>query len=209
MLPDLADTLPLAHRLALSYAPAAVRKANLALLLLDSRLRSIVAGGGEPAIAQIKLAWWRERLSEPRARWPEGEPLLGLLREWPGDPAPLANMADGWEMLLADTLDQQTIAQYAEGRARGWEALGGQNAGLTARRWALADLLLHLSPGAEADAVQAALAKEPPASPVPRNVRPLGVLHGLAMRAIRRQSAELLDGPGAMLTALRFGVLGR
>ncbi len=209
MLADLAETLPLAQRLALSYAPRGVREANLALLALDQRLAAILRAGGEPALAQIKLAWWRERLAEPVARWPEGEPLLALLRTWPGGPAVLGGVVDGWEQLLADQLDEAAIAGFADGRAAGWQALGGARAGLAGRRWALADLLLHLDDGDEATAVRAALLRAPAAPRLARAVRPLAVLHTLAARALRRDTRDLLDGPGALACAMRVGIIGR
>ena len=206
---ELAETLPLAQRLALSYAPRASREPVLALLALDQRLAAIVRSGGEPALAQIKLAWWRDRLSESPARWPEGEPLLGLLRGFSGEPGVLAGVVDGWEMLLGERLDTPEIAQFAEGRAAGWIALGGTAAAAAARYWALADLLLNLPAGEEAEAVRAALAAEPHQAKLPRELRPLAVLGALAARAIRRGSEDLLDSPGALGTAMRVGIFGR
>jgi 15-cis-phytoene synthase len=203
----LAETLPLAQRLALSYAPAGAHAPVLALCALEARLAGIVRGPGEPVLAQIKLAWWRERLAEDAARWPAGEPLLELLRGFPGGPGVLVPVVDAWEGLLAETLDP---AAFAAGRAAGWAALGGEDARAAARRFALVDLLFHLPPGDEADAVRALLAGEGWA-PVrlKRPVRPLAVLHGLAARALRRGSAELLDGPGALFVAMRLGFTGR
>lgn len=208
---DLAETLPLAQRLALSYAPRGARPAALALLALDQRLAAILRGGGEPVMAQIKLAWWRERLAEGPANWPEGEPLLALLRDFPGGAGALGPVVDGWEMLLSEQLDPAAIAAFAQGRAEGWQALGsgGAEAGQAARQWALADLALNLPDGGERDAVCGVLAAESwNRSRLPRTVRPLAVLHALAGRALRRQASELLDGHGAMFTAMRVGVLG-
>ena len=209
---DLAETLPLAQRLALSYAPRTARGPALALLALDQRLGAILRSGGEPAIAQIKLAWWRERLAESPARWPEGEPLLALLRDFPGGCAGLGGVVDGWEILLSEQLDRTAIAAYAQGRAAGWLTLGsgGAEVGQAARRWALADLALGLPAGAEQDEVRAVLTAEGWGGlRLPRSVRPLVVLHALAGRALRRDAAELLDGPGAMFTAMRVGIFGR
>jgi len=213
----LIESLPLAHRLALSYAPRATQAPVLALLALDQRLGAIVRGGGEPAIAQIKLAWWRERLSEPRDRWPAGEPLLALLQDWPGDTVPLAGMADGWEWMLAEELDSAAIEGFVEGRAAGWHALAqavapgdADKALATARHWVLADLLLHTYDDAETERVRAAREAEGRGTPrLPRALRPLAVLHALAGRALDRGSRDLLDGSGALATAMRVGILGR
>jgi len=207
---DLAETLPLAQRLALSYAPRAARAPALALLALDQRLATILRAGGEPAIAQIKLAWWRERLAEGPATRPEGEPLLALLRDFPGGTAPLSGIVDGWEVLLSDRLDQPTIAEFAAGRASGWQALGGESAVMAARQWAMTDLWLNLPEGAEAAEVRATIDAAPWSSArLSRSARPLQVLHALAGRALQRDAGELLDGPGAMLVAMRVGLIGK
>ena len=95
----LAETLPLPQRLALTYARRDTRASTLALLALEQRLAAILRSGGEPTLAQIKLAWWRERLGEGPAKWPDGEPLLALLRDFPGGTAQLRPVVDGWEVL--------------------------------------------------------------------------------------------------------------
>lgn len=219
MVTDLIDSLPLVQRLALSYAPRRARGATLALLALDTRLAGIVRGASEPMIAQMKLAWWRERLSEKPAGWPEGEPLLALLREWPGNVAALVALVDGWEALLAEEFDEAAMASFSEGRADAWRALGDGlgvhevsliNAWDAAHRWALHDLLLHL----QSDELRSNLAtlletKKWPRVGLDPKFRALAVLHGLSRRAWRRNAEKLLDGPGAMLTAMRLGFVGR
>jgi phytoene synthase len=40
-------------------------------------------------------------------------------------------------------------------------------------------------------------------------LRPLAVLSGLARRSLARGGSPLLDGPGAMLLAVRLGIAGR
>ena len=136
---------------------------------------------------------------------------MALLRDFPGGAGALGQVVDGWEMLLAERLDPAAIAQFAQGRAEGWLALGsgGAEVGQAARQWALADLALNLPEGAERDEVCGVmLAESWHRARLPRTVRPLAVLHALAGRALRRQAAELLDGPGAMFTAMRVGLLG-
>lgn len=208
----LLDTLTLAQRLALSYAPASARAPVLALLMLESRLAAILRQRGETIIAQLKLAWWRDRFAEDCARWPGGEPLLELLREWPGDLSVLGRLVDGWEALLDERLDRAGIEAFASARASAWAELGSAVADeRAARQYALADLALHLEPGPERDDAAALLlearAGDPPACS--RKLRPLAVLRGLALRAYDRGSDELLDGPAAMLLALRVGITGR
>ncbi len=218
MPPDLVETLPLPQRLALSYAPKRTQHATLALLALDTRLAGIIRNGGEPVIAQMKLAWWRERLEQPASNWPLGEPLLALMRQCGIEAARLVPLVDGWEMLLAETLGQKELTVFSRGRALGWAAVndasgrGQSNAQIekAGREWALLDLAMHLDSEAEA-----ALAREAAESSgavrvrLPKEVRSLAVLHSLCLRARRLGSGELLDGAGAITTALRAGLFGR
>lgn len=207
-------SLPLAQRLALTYAPRGVRGPVLALLSLDNRLAAILRQGGEPMIAQIKLAWWRDRLGEDPAAWPAGEPLLEALRAWPGGPPGLVPLVDGWEALLAEDLTMSAIEQFARGRALAWQSLARPGseavAAAAAREWALADLARNLGTDEEASAARRLVqAGKPMRQPLPRNLRPLGVMLVLTRRALDRDSAELLDGAGALFAALRVGLTGR
>lgn len=155
-------------------------------------------------LAQIRLAWWRERLNEPAAERPKGEPLLALL----GDrAAAFVPLVDGWEALLGEApLPQTALADFAEGRAKALGALAelfghpreaSERAG---RSWALADLALRISHPEERARV-AALSAGRSIPDLPREMRPLVVLHGLAIRN--------RNGPTALLTAMRLGILGR
>ena len=210
------STLPAVQRLALSYCAGEEREAMLTLLTLDNRLADAVRRAGEPVIAQIKLAWWRDRLGEPPGAWPEGEPLLEQLRGWPGDLAALRMLVDGWEALLSEQFDAVAVDEFAGGREIAWRALArglrgddAQDNASAARRWALADLALKLGNPAERDVVRRALdAASPPARPG-AVLRPLAVLGGLSLRALQRGSADALDGPGALFAALRIGLSGR
>lgn len=215
---DLLETLPLPQRLALSYAPRRARAPTLAMLALDTRLAGIIRTGGEPVIAQMKLAWWRERLAQDPAQWPVGEPLLALLNESAHECTRLSPLVDGWEVLLADSLGLEEISLFAKGRALAWasvaDAAGQTGASVSVenagRTWALADLAMNLGTQEEIARVRAAAEKETESQPVlPTVLRPLTVLRGLAIRALRRNATEMLDGPGAMATALRLGIIGR
>lgn len=123
---ELLDTLPLVQRLALAYSPPEAREDTLTLLALDRRLAAILRQRSEVLLAQLKLAWWRDRFREERAAWPAGEPLLARLAGWRGDLAPLAELVDGWEALLAESLRPDAMRAFAAGRAAGWAALAGE-----------------------------------------------------------------------------------
>jgi phytoene synthase len=210
---DLVESLPAPQRLALSYAPAAAYPATLALLALDARLAGLLRKRGEPVLTQVRLAWWRDTLAAEPGGWPDGEPALALLRRW-NDATALVPLVDGWEALLSERLDMAAIAEFADGRARAFAQLARElgcdpaTAAAAARSWALGDLAAHLSQPAERTAVVEAAAL-PPSAALAREMRPLAVLAGLARRSLARGGAPLLDGPRALLTAVRLGIVGR
>ncbi len=213
---DLLETLPLAHRLALSYAPRQSRDAGLGLLALDARLAGIVRTDGEAIIAQMKLAWWRDRLSEDPANWPVGEPLLELLAASGIRPDALVGLVDGWEGLLAEKLTIASIDEFADGRGQAWQAVTplpedqlsiARQAGV---EHAYFELYANLSDAEEKELAGARiLGASWKKAALPAALRPLAVLHGLARRALNRNEWQLLHGPGAMLAAMRVGILGR
>ena len=184
----LTAALPAERRLALAYAPAKARPLWRGLFVLDQRLGAVAAAQREPMLAQIKLAWWREQLAKPAAARARGEPVLALL--------------DG------QALSSATAGQIAQQRSAVCQALAvqlglpglGQNIGHAAQGWALAELAALT--GAPALAAQHDWA----ALKLPRDLRPLAVLYGLARRS--RGRTALMPGPRAGLRAVRLGILG-
>jgi len=211
---NLADHLPQPQRLALIYASSRTRPATEALLALDARLAAILRVRREPIAAQLRLAWWREMLARPAGEWPRGEPVLDALRGW-RDPSGLAELAEGWEALLAETLTSESIAEFIAGRGQAFVCLARElgidpvgSAEEAARIWALADLAANISDDAERGLVvehgcDLALPR------LSASLRPLAVLAGLGARALRRGGVPLLSGPGSALLALRIGLTGR
>ncbi|MBC2650779.1 hypothetical protein [Novosphingobium aerophilum] len=169
----------------------------------------------EPMLAQIRLAWWRDRLGEEPSLWPQGEPLLARLRSWGDTARDLVALVDGWEALLGEPpLASASLLAFADGRAAAIGALArrlevaAEAPQTLARRWALADLTLHLSDGAECSAAQALIGSNARVR-IERPLRPLAVLAGLNLRAVQRGGVDPLDGPGALLTAIRLGMFSR
>jgi phytoene synthase len=198
------------QRLALAYAPARARLPTLALLALDTRLAGIVRNSHEPSLAQLRLAWWREQLLVDSQAWPRGEPLLAAIGSWRGGHAPLAALVDGWEYLTGPApLPAADLAAFAQGRGEAFaglaDLLGVARAPVLAlgRQWALADLAAHVAHPEERATAQALLAEQGRPARVGRALRPLAVLHGLALRGREGQS------PTTLLTAMRLGLLGR
>lgn len=161
----------------------------------------------EPILAQLKLAWWRDRFGADPATWPKGEPLLARFRSWQ-DRSGLSALVDGWEALLEDEPHSPLVSEsFAHGRAAAMSALALQigesaaEAADTARRWALAErAVAGVPPGAAFS--------EGSRARLPRAMRPLAVVAGLYLRAARRGDAEVLSGPGALLAAIRLGMTG-
>jgi len=185
-------------RLALAYAPAAVRPLQLAAFALDAKLAGIVGNAREVLLAQIKLAWWRERLAETVSQRPQGEPILAALAHWQGSTDPLLALIDGWEAMLApDEPNPQALADARAVLGRGLaEQVGASaaadQAGAALRGWSLA----ACSIGGELAALS-----------LPRSLRALAILYGLARR--RAGAMPLLEGPLALAAALRIGMIGR
>lgn len=210
----LLDSLPAVQRVALAYAPQRSRAAWLGLLALDTRLAQLVRETREPMLGQIRLAWWRERLGGAREKRPKGEPLLALLGE---DSERLVPLVDAWEAMLGEApLPRDTLADFAEGRARAMAGLAAalghpaaaDDSARVGRSWALADLALRLSHPQERERVAELIAVGDQTAPrLPRQMRPLVVLHGLAFRDLGRGTDEA--GMGALFATLRLGIFGR
>lgn len=206
---DLIETLPPVQRLALAYAPAATRHALTGFFALDARLAGIVRNSHEPMLAQLRLAWWREALVGGRS----GDPLLALLEQWPGPRETLTGLVAGWEgMTGAAPLPSAAFLELAEARGAGFAALAeaGEAALRMGRNWALADIAAHLSHPAEHLAVlDMARAQDWRREALPRALRPLAVLHGLAARAISKDVPATAITAFAVLAAMRIGLIGR
>ncbi|MEA3063337.1 MAG: hypothetical protein QOJ94_3118 [Sphingomonadales bacterium] len=177
--------------LALSYVPARRRPALQALFALDAALGAVVAGGREPMIARIRLAWWREALERLDREAPPAEPVLQALAETvlPAGiaGAELAEMGEGWAVLLSDApLSAEDLAIYARKRGallfacaarllESEEAAGGE-------AWSLVDLARHCGNAEDRDAALAAARALPAPPRAPPRLRPLGMLDALARR---------------------------
>lgn len=203
------ETLMPEQRLALAYAPGQSRDALLAILGLDLRLAQVVTGAREPILAQIRLAWWRDRLTEG-APPVAGEPLLALLDEAGADRTALRALVDAWEGLLDDGA-VDAVARLAAARALALcSALPGAYTDTpvrdSIREWALHDL--SRLPG-EAGEIAARLAAAEAWRParLPRALRPLAVLHALARCS--RRTGDDRPGPASIAVALRVGLFGR
>jgi phytoene synthase len=212
--------------LALTYVPAERRPALASLWRLDAALGAVLAGGREPLISQIKLAWWRDSLARLDQAPPPAEPVLQevarhiLPRGIKG--SQLARMEEGWSILLgSEALTASDLDNYSGSRGallfrHSSQLLGIQMNARVKRAgegWALADLARHSN---EVDATAALEAARERLSDVveqrwPKSLRPLGMLAMLARRDADRglEDAEPQGTPGRMIRMLRHRFTGR
>ncbi|MGN5374245.1 squalene/phytoene synthase family protein [Sphingomonas hankookensis] len=204
--------------LALAYAPDDGRRGALsALLALDTALGEVVRSTTQPALGQIRLAWWREQLvkldTQPPPAMPELIALADMLLPRGVGGAALAELVDGWDVLIeAESLDDTALERFAAMRGGRLFALAarivGGNAGRAERQgrgWALADLSQRL------DDVQvreraAAMARVSLAGPLAGVAKPLGILALSARLALADVPA---GGPKRAARLLWFGLAGR
>lgn len=211
--------LPLPQRLALNYAPSGTRPATAALFTFDARLGELVAKASEPLLGQLRLAWWRDELDKPVPERVKGDPVLDALgRTWAGEEAALVALVDGWEVLLGEALGREMLEDFAQGRAGAFAALARllnagtlvESASHSGSVWALADFASRTSDPAERDgAVSLALGYGRNPAPRARVLRPLAVLHGLALRSLAGGGAPLVSRRRDVIAAVRLGMFGR
>lgn len=174
-------------------------------------MADVVVRSTQPALAAIKLAWWRERLDELDQGKVPAEPRLQdaarelLPRGITG--ASLAQLEDGWMALLEEVPEAGRVLERGSVLFRlGARLLSAEIEDPTA---SLAGTLY-----AAADVRRRGLGEiqlpETGDLRVPRSARPLTSLAALAMRDLRRgQSLEPEATPGRAWTLLRHRLTGR
>ncbi|MBC9031606.1 hypothetical protein IAG41_04300 [Sphingomonas sp. JC676] len=177
--------------LILVYAPAEGRAALAALLALDDALAALLRSTTQPAVGQLRLAWWREALARLDTQPPPAEQVLqGLaanLLPLGISGASLVPIVHGWEVLIEeDALGEDALRRFGEGRGSLFEAAGrtlgagpGDPLVEAGRGWALADLAHNLDTAEEAAgarALAAPLLEAATSRKWSRNGRALGAL---------------------------------
>ena len=213
------DKLPPEIAIAVGYAPQIWRAHWHALFALDQRLAKLVSTTSEPMLAQIKLAWWRDRLSESVDRRPNGDQVLDQLRLWAGSEKPLIALINAWEVLVTDDLDKGRVSEFLSGRAEPFAELAKiagfaelEEAALRVGKiWALSDLVAHLSNQDERTELLTEFSElgESQTSNWPKDIRPLAVLEVLAKRHLSSPDKPILTRRRDALLALRAGLIGR
>jgi len=141
--------------LVLMYARADRRAGLAALLALDDALARLLRTTREPALGQMRLAWWREALERLDHAPAPAEPVLKALEaevlRHGVTGASLVPIVHGWEVLIEEELlDADVMRRFGEGRGQLFVAAGvlldaaGDPLALAGQGWALADLAGNL-----------------------------------------------------------------
>lgn len=204
--------------LALAYAPDDGRRAALsALLAFDAALGDVVRSTTQPALGQIRLAWWREQLVKLDTAAPPAMPVLEALA---ADVLPLgasgkalSGIVDGWDVLIEEeALDDAALERFAMERGGRMFVLAAAMLGgdaVVAERlgqgWALFDLARHQSNAAVAARADR-LAGIRLAGSLGGVARPLGML---ALSARLELDGAPQGGPKRAARLMWFGLAGR
>ena len=104
--------------LMLTHFPLRVQPAVAALWAVDEAMGAAVAGASQPALAGIKLAWWREALCRLDADPAPPEPRLRAVAEallpLGVTGAQVAGIEEGWTALLPEQVDATAVALRGE-----------------------------------------------------------------------------------------------
>ena len=216
------------RQLALSYAPPPKRAALALLWQFDERMAAITAAAREPAIAAMRLIWWRDaliRLDAADAPVP-AEPLLTMaaatLLPAGLTGRSLAEIEQGWAALLQhEPPGEAEIIGHAEGRGAplftmSATLLGAMPADIAeaGEGWALADLghrLRDTDGRGLARSLAAGRLAQVDIRRWPATLKPLGLLVLLARQdaalpadRLRRQGA-----PKRLFRGLAYRLTGR
>ena len=177
---------------------------------IDDALAAVVARATEPALAAIKLAWWREQLEMLDTAPPPAEPRLQaaaaeLLPKGISG-AELGRLETGWATLL----DQPPDIARVESRgvalfAIGARLLAATNANLdgAGALYALMDVTRRGLSDLRSSADHRQLPR------FPAELRPLTGLASLARRDLRSGTTEPEATPGRSWALMRHRVTGR
>ena len=220
MIDGLSQELNESTRLAIASARAEHGAQFAALLALDARLGKLVGGASEPMLGQMRLAWWRDQLAADPMSRPRGDAVLDSLSDvyWQSGQV-LVGLVDGWEQFLIGGEDAaKSISALANGRAGAFCTLGeiigtrsAQNAVRnSAHLWSHVDVALHASDAEDrVQALKMAGSIREEKAALDRDMRPLAVLRGLAVRVLDKDLTQMMGDRFSPLAALRLGIFGR
>lgn len=196
------NDLPLSPlgQLMLGYAARDQRPLHRLSWALDARLAGVFKSVREPAIADIRFAWWRDALARDDQSKGRGDPLIDAWRSFglsQTHRAYVEEIIDGWAQLVGqDQHDTAVLRQFAEARGGGFFGLlAGVSVPPAANplraigaQWALWDLVGHLGQEDTAAACLAEAATYGHQAPPTRAEMPkvLRLMTRLALSDVRR-----------------------
>lgn len=208
----------------LSAHAGAAAERHRALWAFDARLAHIARTTTEPAIGQMRLAWWNDVIDDPDGVKGRGEPVIDALRGVAANDAPgLIAMIDGWEVLVVEPrIDETGLRDYAAGRGGGlfraladapdapdapdWLVAAGQV-------WALWDLSGHVEDDGlsrSSLALARQLLPQVDGAIWPRAWKPLRIAFTLARQDVLAGRRAPVGMPrGLAFRLLRIGLIGR
>lgn len=204
--------------------PADQRAAMTALFRISAAMGGVLRTTTDPMIAQIRLAWWRERLEELETQPAPAEPRLAaaqrLLLPRGISGADLVALETGWARMLDPfpwSVETSEGIWFRGVKAFGLAArlLGSPDERLqqAGGLWALVDAARHCSdPETRGLLIERArtIAKGLEGTRFPARLRPLSMLAALAMRDLARGEPFEPEGtPGRALAMLRHRLSGR
>ena len=201
--------------LALRYGPSEMQQFARIAFSLDARLGRMLARSSEPLLVQMRYAWWRDQLGMSPEERPRGDPVLDAIgQHWRGEETALVALIDGWEARIGG-VESAELRAVLDGYARTFAAIAAlcdasqqQEAALNGRWFALGTLVS--GPGEETF-LKDILARATDLGSRPRlrgKLRPLGILGGLAERAIARRTGPLFGDRLSALAMMRLGLTG-
>jgi len=201
--------------LMLRHVPVEVRPAIEALWQVDAAMGDVVARATQPALAAVKLAWWRDRLEDLDTGPTPAEPRLRAAADYllPSNVsgAELAALEDGWAALLEEDVDAARVAERGIQLFRLAARLLGADEARIGKAGALYALVSVGRRG-----VPELLDKAGTYAPVlvrqrfPRPLRPLTGLARLAVRDLKRGAPFEIEGsPPRLAAMLRHRLTGR
>ena len=138
---------------------------------------------------------------------------------WRGSEGGLLALGEGWEAVVGDRPRAQAgMMRFVEGRgalAKGLAHLlthpdHAPEAERAGKLWGLADLAIHAQAEEErSSALEQGVPHARQSLQLPRTMRPLALIGGLAQRSLRSGGAAMLGDRFSPLVALRLGMVGR
>jgi phytoene synthase len=196
--------------LILLHFPRAAQSAVAALWAIDEAMGAAIAGASQPALAGIKLAWWREALARLDTDPPPHEPRLRAVAD---TLLPLgisghdvAAIEQGWAALIQERQDPEVVAR----RGHSLFAIEARLVGSTIDLPDAAGALFALTDAMRRGIADCSAARDAALASLRRYCTPVRLRPvTLAARLAARDPAEPEGTPGRALALLAHRLTGK